>query len=184
MNNRSIAPKAFNRSPSLEISTWYKGILCTQLAGAEETGGDFDFILSNMRKGTEPPAHAHARENEFMYVLTGNLTVYVENNTFEVEAGGCIFLPKGRPHAFVIQSSEVQMLVLITPGGFMNAINQMAMPARKMEIPPDDELTYSTSNLEDTMRVFDKHGVHLLTSEEMAHHMPTFGKLVETRRQP
>jgi hypothetical protein len=55
---------------------------------------------------------------------------------------------------------------------------------RGIAFPPDDELTYSTSNLEDTIRVFDKHGVHLLTLEEIAQHMPTFGKLVETRRQP
>jgi quercetin dioxygenase-like cupin family protein len=184
MNNRSIATKAFKQSPSLEMSTWYKGILSTQLAGAEETGGDFDFVVSNMRKGTEPPAHVHARENEFMYVLAGKLSVYVENDTFEIEAGGCMFLPKGRPHAFIIQSSEIQMLVLITPGGFMNAINGLAMPARKMEIPADDELTYATSNLEDTMKVFDKYGVHILSPEEIARQMPTFGNLVETRRQP
>jgi mannose-6-phosphate isomerase-like protein (cupin superfamily) len=184
MNDRSKAPKPFTRSPSVEISTWYKGILCTQLASAEETGGDFDFILSNMRKGTEPPPHVHARENEFMYVLTGNLTVYIEDDMFDVAAGGCIFLPKARPHAFVIKSPKIQMLVMITPGGFMNAINQMAMPARRMEIPPDDEPTYSTSNLEDTVGVFDKHGVHFLTPEEMAQHMPRFGNLVESRRQP
>lgn len=42
MNNRLIATKAFKRSPSSEISTWYKGVLSTQLAGAEETGGDFE----------------------------------------------------------------------------------------------------------------------------------------------
>jgi hypothetical protein len=53
-----------------------------------------------------------------------------------------------------------------------------------MEIPADNELTYATSNLEDTMKVFDKFGVHLLSSEEIAQQMPTFGKLVETRRQP
>jgi hypothetical protein len=66
----------------------------------------------------------------------------------------------------------------------MNAINGMAMPARKMEIPADDELTYATSNLEDTKKVFDKYGVHLLSSEEITQQMPTFGNLVETRRLP
>jgi mannose-6-phosphate isomerase-like protein (cupin superfamily) len=182
MNNRSIAPKAFQRSPSVEASTWYKGILCTQLASAEETAGDFDFVLSNMRKGTEPPAHVHARENEFMYILAGKLRVFVEDDTFEIDAGQCVFLPKGRPHAFVIQSPEIRMLVLITPGGFMSAINGMATPAREMEIPADDELTYLTSDLEGTIKVFDKYGVHLLSPEEIAQQMPTFGRLLETWR--
>jgi hypothetical protein len=41
MNKQLPTPKAFRRSPSLEISTWYKGILTTQLAGEADTGGAF-----------------------------------------------------------------------------------------------------------------------------------------------
>ncbi|WP_157466439.1 hypothetical protein [Edaphobacter aggregans] len=59
------APKAYKRSTSLENSTWYKGILVTQLAGEADTGGAFDFFVSKMRKGTEPPLHVHARDDEF-----------------------------------------------------------------------------------------------------------------------
>jgi hypothetical protein len=43
-----------------------------------------------------------------------------------------------------------------------------------MEIPADDALTYATSNLEETMRIFEQYGVHLLTQEEIAHQMPEF----------
>ena len=39
MNKQLPTSKAFKRSPSLEISTWYKGILTTQLAGEADTGG-------------------------------------------------------------------------------------------------------------------------------------------------
>jgi hypothetical protein len=53
MNKQLPTPKAFKRSPSLEISTWYKGILSTQLAGEVDTGGAFDLVVSKMRKGTE-----------------------------------------------------------------------------------------------------------------------------------
>ena len=56
----------------------------------------------------------------------------------------------------------------------MDAINEMAAPAEKMEIPADDALTYATSNLEETMRIFEQYGVHLLTQEEIAHQMPEF----------
>jgi hypothetical protein len=42
MNKQLPTPKAFKRSQSLEISTWYKGILTTQLAGEAGTGGAFD----------------------------------------------------------------------------------------------------------------------------------------------
>jgi quercetin dioxygenase-like cupin family protein len=174
MNKQLPTLKAFKRAPSVEISTWYKGILCTQLAGEGDTDGAFDLVLSNMRKGTEPPPHVHAREHEFYYVLAGKLDVYAEGNVFQVEAGECMFLPKGKPHAFIIQSPEIHMLCLITPGGFMNAINEMAARAERLEIPSDDALTYSTTNLEETMRIFERHGVRLLGQEEIAHEMPAF----------
>ena len=98
MNKQLPAPKAFKRSPSLEISTWYKGILITQLAGEVDTGGAFDLVVSKMRKGTEPPPHVHSREHEFFYVLAGKLKVYVEGAILQAEAGDCEFIPKGNPH--------------------------------------------------------------------------------------
>jgi quercetin dioxygenase-like cupin family protein len=174
MNKELPALKAFKRGPSVEISTWYKGILSTQLAGEDDTGGAFDLVLSKMRKGAEPPPHVHARENEFFYVLAGKLDVYVESEVFQVEAGECMFLPRGIPHAFIIESPEICMLVLITPGGFMNAVKEMAAPAKELEVPSDDALTYSTVNLEGTMRIFERYGVRLLGQEEIAHKMPAF----------
>jgi mannose-6-phosphate isomerase-like protein (cupin superfamily) len=174
MNKQLPTPKAFKQSPSLEISTWYKGILTTQLVGEAGTGGAFDLVVSKMRKGTEPPPHVHSREHELYYIFAGEIKVYVEGEIFQVGAGDCMFLPKGHPHAFLIQSPEIHMLALITPGGLMDAINEMAAPAQKMEIPADDALTYATSNLEETMKIFEQYGVHLLTPEEIAHQMPEF----------
>ena len=174
MNKQLPTPKAFKRSPSLKISTWYKGIPTTQLAGEADTGGAFDLVVSKMRKGTEPPPHVHSSEHEFFYILAGKLKVYVEAAIFQVEAGDCVFLPQGNPHAFLIQSPEIHILTLITPGGFMGAIHEMATPAEKMEIPADDAVTYATANLEGTKRIFEQYGVRFLTPEEIARQMPKF----------
>jgi mannose-6-phosphate isomerase-like protein (cupin superfamily) len=166
--------KAFKNAPSVEIAKWYKGVLIAQLAGEEDTGGDFDLVLSNMRKGTEPPPHVHANENELFYILDGRLDAYAGREVFHVEAGECMFLPKGKPHAFLIQSPEIRILAFITPGGFMNALKDMASPAEKLEIPSNDALTYSTSNLEETIRIFEKYSVRFLSQEEIAQEMPAF----------
>lgn len=174
MNTQLTAPKAYKRSTSLENSTWYKGILITQLAGETETGGAFDFVVSRNRKGTEPPPHVHARDDEFFYVLAGSINFYTDGQVFEVSAGECMFLPKGKPHAFLIQTAESHSITLITPGGFMNAANKMSEPAQKMEIPSDDVLTYANMDLTKTMEIFEKYGVHLLTPEEIAEQMPQY----------
>jgi hypothetical protein len=65
------------------------------------------------------------------------------------------------------------MLVLITPGGFMKYIAPMAVPAEKMEIP-SDTVTYATADLEETIKIFLKHGVRFLSPEEIADEMPAF----------
>jgi quercetin dioxygenase-like cupin family protein len=174
MNTDLTTQKAYKRSPSLDNSTWYKGILVSQLAGEADTDGAFDLVVSKMRRGTEPPPHLHSREDEFFYVLDGNLDIYTEGQVLGISAGECAFLPKGKPHAFLIQSAEINVLVLMTPGGFLNAVNKMNAPAEKMELPSDDALTYATADLTETMKIFEKYGVRLLSPEEIAQQMPQF----------
>jgi len=173
MNNELTSVNPFKRAPTLDISTWYKGILSTQLATDESTGGAFDLVLANMKCGTEPPPHVHTREHELFYVLDGSLDAYVDDKVFQVGPGECAFLPVGRPHAFIIRSPEIRMLTFITPGGFMKAVAPMAAPAEKMEIP-SDSVTYATANLEETMKIFMKHGLRFLSPEEIARLMPAF----------
>jgi quercetin dioxygenase-like cupin family protein len=174
MNTQLLAPKAFKSSPSLRNSSWYKGILISQLAGQQDTGGDYDLVITQARKGTEPPPHVHSRENEFFYVLEGELTGYVGTEVFEVETGAGLFLPKGVPHAVHFKSPVVKVLVLITPGGFYSAVNEMNAPAQKMEIPADEVFTYATMDLTKTIEIFEKYGIHILSSEEIAQQMPQF----------
>lgn len=100
------------------MSTWYKGILTSQLATDQEPGGAFDIVMSHMRSGTEPPPHVHEREHEFIYVLEGELEAFIANKCFRVSKGECVFFPAREPHAFKILSPEIRMLVLITPGAF------------------------------------------------------------------
>ena len=165
--------KAFKRAPALENSTWYKGILVSQLAGTDDTDGAFDFVESKMKKGTEPPPHVHDREDELFYILAGEIKIFADQKVFTVGAGESVFLPRKTPHAYLIQSAEVHLLALMTPGGFFNAINQMNAPARTLEIPSDSE-TYATVDLTATMNVFLKYGVRMLAPAEIAEQMPDF----------
>jgi quercetin dioxygenase-like cupin family protein len=165
--------QAYKRSPALENSTWYKGILISQLAGSSDTDDSFDFVESKMKKGTEPPPHVHDREDEFFYILAGEIKVFANNRIFTVAAGESVFLPKKVPHAYLIESDECHVLAMMTPGGFLNAINKMNAPARTMDIPSDME-TYATVDLTETMAVFVKYGVRMLSSEEVAQHLPAY----------
>lgn len=85
-----------------------------------------------------------------------------------------MFLPKGKPHAFLLQSNEIHVITLITPGGFFNAVNKMNEPAQRLEIPSDDVLTYANMDLTRTREIFEEYGIRLLTPEEIAEQMPQF----------
>lgn len=52
--------------------------------------------------GFATPAHVHHLEDELFYVLGGALQVTCGDRTWEAGAGALVFLPKGRPHQFVV----------------------------------------------------------------------------------
>src|ERR1700677_2388753 len=165
--------KAYKRSPALGNSTWYKGLLISQLAGSSDTEGAFDLVESKMKKGTEPPPHIHDREDELFYILAGEIKVFADGQVFTVTRGESVFLPKKMPHAYLIESEECHVLALMTPGGFLNAINKMNAPARTMEIPSDME-TYATADLTATTAVFLEYGVRMLSLNEIAEQLPSY----------
>ena len=166
--------QAFTRAPTVEMSTWYKGILISNLATEQDTGGVFELVEAKMRKGTEPPPHVHEREDELFYVLDGVLDAYVGDTCLRATAGSCVFLPRRRAHAFKIQSEQIHMLTFMTPGGFMNASASMAIPARSLDIPPEDGVTYATVDLGETIKVFETYGVRMLAPDEIARELPAF----------
>ena len=99
--------------------------------------------------GTEPPPHVHTREDELFYVLEGEFDVYVGKEAFKVKAGECVFLPRFKPHAFVIRSPRLHVLALFTPAGLEEAFRGMSTPAQRLELPTG-AVTYSTGDLKQT----------------------------------
>jgi hypothetical protein len=73
--------------------------------------------------------------------------VYVGEEAFNVSINQSIFLPKFRPHALVIRSPRLRVLILYTRGGLEEAFSKMSLPAQNLE-PPTEALTYSQSDLE------------------------------------
>jgi mannose-6-phosphate isomerase-like protein (cupin superfamily) len=168
-------PKPYKRSPALTNSRWYKGILLSHMAGTADTNGVFDVLIDKMRWGTEPPPHIHWREDEFFYILSGEIRFYVNGAVLAATAGECVFLPRRKPHAFLITSEEIHMINFITPGGFVGALIQMSAPAERMELPRDiDTATYANTDLAETAKVLEQYGVRLLTAEEIHVEMPEY----------
>jgi len=180
MKNTSLALKAFKRSTSLERSKWYMGMLLTNLTETPDTNGAFSLFEATLVPGTEPLPHVHSREDELFYVLEGEFDVYVGEEVFNGKTGECIFLPRFKPHTFIVRSPRLRLLVLFAPAGVEEAFRSMSSPAQNLN-PPKGALTYSAANLEQTSERFSTSGVRMLAPDEVAHQLPSYPKSVPLR---
>jgi mannose-6-phosphate isomerase-like protein (cupin superfamily) len=85
------------------------------LASRTSTGGTFTLMESHAKGGAPP--HVHEREDEAMYVLEGQITVHVGNETFVVAKHGFVFMPHGVLHDWDVDSGTARVLILAAPGG-------------------------------------------------------------------
>lgn len=68
-----------------------------------------------------PPLHVHTREDEFFYVLSGELVFEIDGNRHTVRAGGSVALPRGVPHRYQnFTTADASLLIVTTPGDFCN----------------------------------------------------------------
>jgi quercetin dioxygenase-like cupin family protein len=177
MKNTSSPLKAFKRGTSLELSKWYMGMLLTNLAETADTNGAYSLFEATLVPGTEPPPHVHSREDELFYVLEGEFDVYVGKEVFKGKTGECIFLPRFKPHTFIVCSPRLRLLILFAPAGVEEAFRGMSSPAQNLE-PPTEALTYSAEDLEQTTQRFRASGVRMLAPEEVAHQLPLYSHSV------
>jgi quercetin dioxygenase-like cupin family protein len=101
--------------------------------GEERHGRRLAVFELATRPGEEPPVHTHATEDEFFYVLDGEVAFRCGEERFEVAGGGCVLLPRGLPHGYRIVSPTARLLVVTTPapedgvrgwGGFVSSFER------------------------------------------------------------
>jgi quercetin dioxygenase-like cupin family protein len=62
------------------------------------------------------PVHRHSNEDEWFYVLEGEITVEIDGDRRALQKGSSAFAPRGTAHAYKnFQSPPSQMLTLVTP---------------------------------------------------------------------
>ncbi len=129
---------SYARRASHGTSMWYMGCLVSVLAGSDDTAGRFGLMEMVAPKGLEPSRHLHHCDDEGFYVLEGNLTFYVGEETYEASPGTFVFLPHGVPHSYTFQTEVVRMLAIVVPGGIEQHFRdpRFAEPAAAPTLPP------------------------------------------------
>jgi hypothetical protein len=74
-------------------------------------------------------------------------------------------------------SEEIQVILLVTPGGFYDAFNKMSVPAGRMELPSEvDSVSNANIDLTETIEVFAEYGTRFLTPDELETEMAEFAR--------
>ena len=114
---------------------WYGDSLFEFLVPAEATGGALSVFRATMPEGFSPPRHIHTREDEVFLVLDGEALFDVDGRLLVAGAGTTIFMPRGVPHTFRVQSAVARMLGVMTPGGFEELFRNLSVPAGERTLP-------------------------------------------------
>jgi len=100
-----------------------------------------------------PPLHRHTYEDEWFYVLNGEITIEVDGVRSVLSKGGSAFAPRGTVHTFQnFSDSPAEMLAMVTPGHFNLFLEEVASL----------DAGQSTPDVAATERLMNDYGLELL----------------------
>src|SRR2546427_4027072 len=130
----AVNPIAFRQDEGEAL--WFLGVLATIKASRETTEGQVAVIEHLAPEGAGSPLHVHHREDEWFYIIEGNLIFWVGGRTIEASAGSFVYGPRDIPHTFTVTSTEARFLLVAEPSGFENFMRTLAEPAQTRSLPP------------------------------------------------
>jgi len=118
---------------------WWFDALAVIKATAADTGGLMSIVEVTEPPGAQAPLHVHHREDEAFWILEGDVTLYVGDDTIEAHAGDYAWGPRGIPHRYTVGEAGCRMLFICVPGGFEQLVVEMSEPAGSRTLPPPSE---------------------------------------------
>jgi hypothetical protein len=106
--------------------------------------------------------HIHHLEDEGFYILEGEMTFYVGEQTIKARPGSFLFGPKDVPYAFSVDSRPARLLFILLPAGMEGLIREMGEPAKPLSIPPQPEEPPDAAEMERLMAIAARYGSEML----------------------
>jgi quercetin dioxygenase-like cupin family protein len=115
---------------------WVLGSLVTVKASNQTTAGRVMVLEALAPRGTGSPLHVHRNEDEWFYVIEGEVTFWVDGEIVVGTPGTFVYGPRDHPHTFIVTSDEARFLLVTEPGAFSGFLRAVAEPAAERVIPP------------------------------------------------
>jgi len=105
---------------------------------SRETSGDL-FVIEHQNLGHGgPPIHFHLHQEEWFYVMEGEVLFQVGDSRKTLRAGESLLGPRGIPHGFVgVGETPAHMIIAFSPAGRMEEFFRVAAVPNgpKMDAP-------------------------------------------------
>lgn len=138
---------------------WFLGALVTIKSSGETTGGRVAVTETWAPQGHGSPLHVHHQEDEWFYILSGELTFWVDGQVTTATAGSFVYGPRDVPHTFTVTSEEARFLLVTEPAGIEDFIRTLSQPAQALTLPP---ASIEPPALETMMAAAAQHGIEIL----------------------
>jgi quercetin dioxygenase-like cupin family protein len=133
------SPSPITLGPDEGEVLWFLDFLTTVKASGEETDGGLTVMEQIAPFGAGSPLHVHRREDEWFYVLEGELTIWVDGEVSVAGPGSFACGPRDVPHTFVVSGlTGARWLLGAAPAGFDDFVRAVAAPALSRALPPAD----------------------------------------------
>jgi quercetin dioxygenase-like cupin family protein len=153
----AISPIAYAQGEGETL--WSFGALATVKASTKMTGGGVFVMELLAPKGSGSPLHVHHREDEWFYVLEGELAFWVGGRVIAAPSGSFVFGPRDIPHTFMVTSDLARFLLVTEPGEFEGFVRELSEPARTPTPPPPPT---GPPDMERILRTAARYGLEIL----------------------
>src|ERR687898_910056 len=157
--NEEVAAKAFGLKEGEGEAWWWLGVtLVTIKATGKETGGHYALVEVLEPEGEEAPLHVHHNEDEAFWVLEGELTFQVGDETIKASPGSFLLGPRDVPHRYTVNSGPARLLFVLSPAGFEELIYATSEPVKERTLPPPPEGPPSEEEMEQLRALVRQYG--------------------------
>jgi quercetin dioxygenase-like cupin family protein len=126
--------------------------LLVKLANADTDGAVaiFHQVVSPM---SGPPFHRHSREDEWFYILDGEITLEIDGKRTTLHAGDSAFAPRGTAHTIQnFDDATAEVLALVTPGDLNQFFEELSLFSKRQPGSDPTEIE----------RIAKKYGIEIL----------------------
>jgi quercetin dioxygenase-like cupin family protein len=131
---------------------WLDGGTLAVLLDGLATNGQLMMGRFDVNEGEAPPYHQHTNEDEIFLLIKGTALVWCDDEEYELEEGGVVFLPKQVPHAYRITSKKADLLMINTPAGIEGMFRETGRDKSTtrppgFEVKPDPAISAKYGNV-------------------------------------